>query len=388
MSSRRGRGEGSIYQRKDGLWCAQITTGYDSQGKQKRKTVYGATKKEVQNKLLKLQNRKVDGLLVESDMPLRVFFDFWLSSVKSKISIATYERYEQHVRLDISPKLGRILVAKLSPFQIGQFYRELTDEGASASKQKRVGKCLRQGLRQAVILGILPNNPAERVSLPRASSKEIQPLTSNQVGVFLREVKSDRLCPLYLLALDSGMRQGELLALEWSDIDWDRFEISVTKSLSERKNKFLAVKEVKTKASRRRVRIDEITLKKLRQHHEQMKKEGHGSRVVFCNRSGGYLRRRNLHVLSFQKILKRVREKWEGPEPFPSLRFHDLRHTCATLLLLANVHPKIVSERLGHSRIQVTLDTYSHVFPTMQEQATGALHPFLLAVEDKPGNSK
>jgi integrase len=156
------------------------------------------------------------------------------------------------------------------------------------------------------------------------------------------------------------MRSGELFALEWNDVDWDTSSVLVKRSLEEVKGQ-LALKEVKTAKGRRRIDFPCFALDALRAHCGRMRTEGHGSQTVFCDEHGGWLRRPNVTQRSFRPLISEAK--------LPLIRFHDLRHTAATILLLANVHPKIVSERLGHASIEITLNTYSHVLPTLQRDA-------------------
>ncbi len=373
---RRGNNEGTIYQRPDGLWCAQVTTGYDAHGRQRRKTVYGHTREEVADKLLDLQQKAKIGGLDAPTMSLGIYLDYWLdTAVKVKVRGTTYDRYKQHVENHIKPHLGRVPLDKLSAFQVAQWYRDMTARGVSVWEQHKSGKCLRQALGHAIRFGLVVTNPAKNVPTPRPVSKTIRPLTLPQAKLFLRAAEADRLYAMYALALDSGMRQGELWALARTDLDLEAGEVSVTKSLVERSGR-LEVREVKTKARRRRIRLMHSTIQTLRDHLRRMEEAGLADRPVFCDTEGGYLRKSNMHRRSFKPTLKRANAMAaaEGlAEQLPDIRFHDLRHTMATLLLLAGVNVKVVSERLGHAKIQITLDTYAHVLPTMQAEAVAKL---------------
>src|SRR5262249_32664712 len=189
-------------------------------------------------------------------------------------------------------------------------------------------------------------------------------LNPDQVLLFLKEAEKDRLYPLYFTALDSGARPGELFALRWPDVDFQGGFISITKSLEEIDG-ILRIKDVKTEKGRRRIDLSAETLAILAEHRKAMLSAGFIDGPAFCDSQGGYLRISNLHRSSFKPILLRAK--------LPALRLYDLRHTCATLLLLANEPAKVVSERLGHSSITLTLDTYSHVLPTMQRRAADTM---------------
>jgi integrase len=201
---------------------------------------------------------------------------------------------------------------------------------------------------------------------------------SERCNRFLIAARKDRLYALYVLAIDSGMRQGELFGLQWPDVDFTTGAVHVLRSLEEINGR-LRLKEPKSGRGRR-IELSRITLDALHDHRKQMLAEGHAAGPVFCDQHGGFPRKGNVLRRSFWKIIDRANtkgkmeaeEKVQAAAPtalLPRIRFHDLRHTAATLLLLANVNAKIVSERRGHASIQLTLDTYSHVLPTMQKQA-------------------
>jgi integrase len=182
----------------------------------------------------------------------------------------------------------------------------------------------------------------------------------------LTAARGDRFYALYVLALTTGMRQGELLALQWRDVDLDAATIAVQRSLSE-VNGELHHNEPKTASGRRSITLPTMAVQALRSHRAAMLAEGHSAadRPVFCDTIGGWMRKQNLVRRSFRPLLIAAN--------LPTIRFHDLRHTAATMLLEAKEHAKVVQERLGHSTISITLDTYSHVSPSMQRGAADKL---------------
>ena len=365
---RRGRGEGSIFQRPDGLWVAEVNLGTDGHGKRRRKTVYGSTKKEVQDKLLAMQQRDAAGTLEVSSMSVRNCLDFWLGMIKTQVGASTYDRYKLDVDQHLTPRLGRLQLGHLTHVHVAQLFRDMAEAGSTPDAQRKAGTVLRQVLKHAVSLGLIHGNPALKVPLPRVTREEIHPLAPAEVARLLAAAAGDRLFALFVLALDSGMRQGELFALEWSDVDLDRGEVSVSKSLSEVRGE-LKVKETKTRKGRRRIPLAPSTVAELRRHRGRMLAEGHGSALVFPAAAGTHLRKSNVQRRHHAPALRRA--------GLAGVRFHDLRHTCATLLLLNNVNVKVVSERLGHASIEITLNTYSHVLPTMQEQAAAVMEGVL-----------
>jgi integrase len=196
----------------------------------------------------------------------------------------------------------------------------------------------------------------------------MQTLSEEQVRLFLSEARRDRLYALYVVALTTGLRQGELFALHWADIDLEAGTITVRHTLQEYGSE-LTLAEPKTSRSRRSVPISDRVVAALRAHHKQMMIDGNPGPWVFCDTTGGPLRKSNVTRRSFRPLLKRA--------GLPLIRFHDLRHTAATLWLIKGVHPKVVQERLGHSSIAITLDTYSHVLPSMQRDAAERLDDLL-----------
>jgi integrase len=363
---RRGRGEGGIRYRADkGLWVAEVRTGAG----QKRRTVYGATKQEVQQKLRRLHNDIVAGVGAEAAaLTVGQWLMRWLELVKPTVEPNTYDPYERHVRLHLTPHIGGLKLTKFGKVQVRGLYAALAEAGVSAAMQRKIGTTLTIALNQAVNDDLLPGNPAMKVRKPKAKKPQMQVLDPDQAAAFLKAARSDRLFPFYLTALDTGARPGELFALLWSDIDLEGRYLSITKS-QEDISGALRIKETKTAKSRRRIDLSADTVAALAAHRKAMLAEGHIGGPVFCDTRGGYLRLSNLRRDSFLPILKKAQ--------LPAVRLYDLRHTCATLLLLADVPAKVVSERLGHSSITLTLDTYSHVLPTMQRKAADLMGQIL-----------
>jgi integrase len=196
----------------------------------------------------------------------------------------------------------------------------------------------------------------------------MQALAPDQVIRLLAAAKDDRLEALYVLAVTTGLRQGELLGLQWEDVDFPGAALHVRHTLHELNGR-LWIGEPKTKRACRQVDLPAIAVVALRGHRERMLIEDRSDGLVFCDTQGGPLRKSNLLRRSFLPLLKRA--------GLPAIRFHDLRHTAATLLLAQGVHPKIVQERLGHSNIALTLDTYSHVLPGMGREAASKLDALL-----------
>jgi integrase len=363
---RRGRGEGGIRYREDkGLWVAEVRSGAGHT----RRTVYGKTTKEVQGNLRKLHNEVAAGIGAEAaQLTVGQWLTRWLEHVQPTVEPNTYGPYERHVRLDITPHIGNLKLAKLTKAQVRGWYAALAKAGVSPALQRKVGTTLTIALNQAVSDDVIPGNPALKIRKPKVAKTEIQVLDPDQIAAFLEAAKADRLFAFYVMALDTGMRPGELFALAWTDLDMDGGFVRVTKSLERIGDKH-RVKEAKTAKSRRRIDLSADTVAALAEHRQAMLAEGHITGPVFCNTTGGYIRISDLHKDSFKLVLKKAK--------LPEIRLYDRRHTSATLLLLADVPAKVVSERLGHSTITLTLDTYSHVLPTMQRRAADLMGQIL-----------
>lgn len=366
--ARRGRGEGSIFQRGDGRWTASITVGQNANGRRVRKVVYGATKGEVQDKLSRLQHQKLDGMLSSSEkLTLATFLDRWLEdSARPSIRWATYVCYEGIIRLHVSPKIGGLRLDRVTPAHVQGLYSALERDGVSCHIRRLCHAVLRRALKQALKWGIVPRNVCDAAEAPRLTKRDIQPLNGEQVAKLMKAAKGERLEALYTVAIATGMRLGELFGLQWQDVDLDAGAVTVRQTLSEAGKK-IALREPKTAKSRRRIELPSLAVVALLDHRKAMLAEGSlAAGYVFCSRSGGPIRRSNFHRQQFKPLLTKA--------GLPSIRFHDLRHTSATLLLLGGAHPKVVQERLGHSQISVTLDVYSHVLPGMQREAADNLN--------------
>jgi len=270
--------------------------------------------------------------------------------------------------------LGSVKLKALSPTHVRGLYKEKLSS-LSPRTVRYIHVTLHKALKQAVSDGLIPRNATEAVKPPQVRREEIRPLTPEQVKMLLDAASGDRLEALYVLAVHTGLRQGELLGLKWDDIDLQARTLQVRRALiTARGGPRLATP--KTKGSRRRVSLTGVAAEALKGHLERQLAEidragslWQENGLVFASETGAPLDRRYLTSRRFKPLLKRA--------GLPHFRFHDLRHTCATLLLTQNVNPKVVSEMLGHSSIAITLDTYSHVLPNMQDSAARALEEAL-----------
>jgi integrase len=363
MMGRRGNGEGSISRRKDGRWEAKYTA-HTADGP-KRRALYGKTRKEAADKLTQvLANRAIGYTLDTENITVGGYLDRWLNdSDRGSVRTSTYERHEQVVRLHLKPALGRVKLSKLTPAHVQGLYRDKLDSRLSPATVQQIHAVLHKALAQALRWGMIPRNPADAVKAPRPAPEEMRPLSPDEALKLVEAVHGDKLEALYILAVQTGMRQGELLALKWEDVDLNRGVIHVRRTLVRSRGR-LALGEPKTKKSRRPVNLTNVAVEALKTHLgqqlEDIQRLGDLYRddgLVFTSGVGTLINPSNLRRRSFKPLLQRAR--------LPQIRFHDLRHTCATLLLSRNANPKLVQELLGHATVAITLDTYSHIIPGM-----------------------
>ena len=385
MSKKRGNGEGSIHRRKDGGWCAQYTV-YTAEGR-KRKTLYGKTRAEVAKKLTRAMIDRNGGIIYEAGkITVAEYLDIWLrDTVKGRVKETTYANYSYIARVHISPALGRIKLKNLTPAHVRSFYGEKSSSSLSKATVKKMHVVLRRALSQAVSDGLIPRNVAESVRPPRtgAPGEEIRPLNPEECSAFLDAARGERLETLYLLAVHCGLREGELLVLRWDDVDLEAAKpaLLVRRTLTRGEEGRGYLVGASTKSGKgRRVRLTRRAAGSLRDHRKRQVEERmslgglwQDQDLVFPNGIGSLLNPSNLRNRSFKRIKARSGVRDE-------LRFHDLRHTFATMLLSAGVHAKVVSEMLGHASITITLDTYSHVLPDMQDSAAQAMEAALRTV--------
>jgi integrase len=371
-TGRRGNHEGSITQLGDGRWQARVTLDGG-----RRKAYYGKTRLEVQQKLSAALHDRDRGVpVVGEKQTLANYVPGWVQSLKHTMKPRSWQRCEELTRIHILPALGKLRLSRLQPQDLQQLYTAKLDAGLSPTTVRYIHMTVRGALAEAERTGLVPRNVARLVKPPRKQQEEMRVLDSDEVNRLLEAARGDRLECLYVVAVHTGARLGELLALRWKDVSLDRASVSIQATLQKTRDGF-AFAPPKSARSRRHIDLTPTAVAALRQHRKRQVEErlavgaawdGQHD-LVFCTQLGQPLS--GIHILRYQfhPLLERA--------GLPCIRFHDLRHTHATLLLGRGVNPKIVSERLGHSTVAITLDLYSHVLPTMQQMATGALEAAL-----------
>jgi len=377
MPSRRGNNEGTINKRSDGRWQAIMSL----QGG-KRKYFYGKTRQEVARRLREAQHEVGSGLpMLDERQTVQQYLETWIETVKPQVRPSSWRRYGDYVRVHLVPGLGKIALTKLTPQLVQLLYSRKLAEGPSQSTVHHIHGLLHRALKDALRMGLVQRNVTEMVRAPRRSSREMATLSEEQAKGLLREVKDDRFAALYLLALTTGMREGELLGLRWQDVDLERATVQVRVNVQEADGRFV-IAETKTSYSRRNISLARAAVEALRKHKVRQDEERStlgdawkGSLgLVFPNTLGGVMIPDNLVKRSFKSALARAGLS-------PDIRFHDIRHTAATLLLSRGVHPKVVSEMLGHADISITLRVYAHVTPNMQQAAVSVMDGVFGALE-------
>lgn len=377
--------KGHIRQRSKGSWTLWVDLGRDPEtGKRRQQTltVRGA-KRDAERELRDLLHSLEVGSYVKSSrITLGQWLEQWCQSyVAMHCSARTAESYQSEVRRHLTPFLGRILLTQLQPQHLQNYYSQALTKGRTDGKGGLAARTvqyhhriLSEALSHAVKMGLLGRNIAKAVDPPRVERKNMATLVLEDIPKFLEATQGTPYYILFYTALYTGMRLGELLGLRWCDIDLDMASLSVVQALYKRSGVCKMV-EPKSSGSRRRIALSPSLVLTLRQYRvdQQVQRILIGepmadSDLVFSHPGGKPL---DPGVVShtFAKVLRKA--------GLPHIRFHDLRHTHATLLLKAGIHPKIVSERLGHANIGITLDTYSHVLPGLQERAAESFDEML-----------
>jgi integrase len=375
MMGKRGNGEGGITRhKKSGLYMARYTV--QTATGPKRKTVYGKTRAEAAEKLTKAMADRDGGLIFEGEnRTLSAFLDSWLNGpAKGSVKPSTFESYERMIRNHIEPALGHRKLKALAPDHVQYFYQSKLDAGLAPGTVRLMHGILHQALEQAVRWGTVPRNVCKATTPPRPNSEEIKPLDAEQAKRILEAASGDRFEALYVLAVTAGLRIGELLGLKWEDLDIDAGTLRVRRTRSQARTgpAFTTPKNGRGRSIRLTQRAAEaLKAHKAAQNAERLKAGSlwQDNGLVFCTHAGKPLDFRNLATTSFKPLLKKA--------GLPDIRFHDLRHTCATLLLSRGHHPKLVQELLGHASVAMTLDRYRHVLPGMGDQTAAAMEAAL-----------
>jgi integrase len=369
--SRRGNGEGSIYQRRaDALWVGAYA-GADG----RRHVIYGKTRSEVRDRLIVALRDAQQGVTPgPARLTVGAFLDQWLKAIQPSVRPRTLDSYSQMLRLHVRPDLGDLPLVRLTGADIQGLLGKKMAAGLSPRTVQYIHAIIRRACGHAEKWGLVSRNVARLVEGPRVRRAEITPLTPGQARQLLAFVHGTRHEALYTVAIAMGLRQGEALALRWSDIDFDAGALTVRHAL-QRLGGRVELVEPKTEKSRRTLAMPGPVVAALREHRRRQLEERivagpawQDLDFVFASPIGTPLDGSAV-TRRYQRTLKAA--------GLPRQRFHDTRHACASFLLAQGVPLRVVQEVLGHSRISTTADIYSHVLPTLQREAADRMAELL-----------
>jgi integrase len=323
----------------------------------RRLTHYAKTQRECQEWIREIQAQIDEGLTIDgARATLGEYLEQWLESAKPSWRPSTRRQFSRLVRQYITPGLGTVRLKDLRPDQIQSFYTNQQEAGASVPTIRAIHTVLHRSLNQALKWGLITRNPASAVDKPKLKHREMSILDADQTKALLDVVKGERFEALYHMAVTTGLREGELLGLRWADLDWETRRLQVQRKLERVRGQGLVFSEPKSDTGRRSVVLGAVVLEKLKEHRERQEQQ----RLIAGKRW-------QEHNLIFPSTI--------GTPKDP----RDLRREFKALLQRAGLpeHPKVVQERLGHSTISLTLDTYSHVLPSLQEDAADKLDSLL-----------
>ncbi len=371
MAGKRGNSEGTIRKRADGRWEARLVLDDGS-----RKSPYGKTRAEASRELDQARRDRERGIAVLHDrQTVGDYLTSWIASYGQRRRYTSYERYERVIRLHLLPVIGKLTLSKLTAQQVEAFYAGKLRDGDAPSKVRFCHKVLRAALSDAVRLGLVHRNVASLAKQPRSRTHKMAIYTEEQARELLDAARGDSLEALITLTLSTGMREDELLALKWQDVDLERATLLVHSNLIWTPEGHV-FEEAKTEHSRRRIGLTRTAIAALRRHRacqdEERSRLGDAWTdldLVFPNAVGRPHSASNLTQRKYRRLVRKAE--------LPYIRFHDLRHTAATLLIARGVNIKVVSEMLGHSSIAITLGIYGHVLPHMQQQAADVMDAML-----------
>jgi integrase len=362
MARRRGNNEGSIYKRKDGRWCAQVSLSG------RRITKYGKTQRECREWVKQTLDKIEHGLTFEgTQLSLERYMEGWLSGKELSRRPSTVVNYRRYLDLYILPALGRMRLQAILPVHIRQLYLRMQLEGKGARTIQLVHVTLRCAFAQAVKEGLLGHNPLDAVERPKVETKQFQIFTEEQARTFVSAARGHPYETLFYLALTTGMRKGEVLGLMWTDVNWEKATLRVERQLQPVYNGGGALAPTKTRAGRRQIKLGKGAMAMLEAHRQRQENarllagdrwQEHG--MIFTTGIGTYINQSKVSQ-EFKRILRE--------NGLPDIRFHDLRHTSISLLLDMGMPVNTVQSRAGHSKASVTTDIYGHAMARSQEQA-------------------
>jgi integrase len=374
MAKKRGNNEGSIFRKKNGSWRAQVSL--DGQ----RLSYTAKTKKECQEWIKKTIGQIDDGMtFANTQITLEEYLSGWITSKKSSIRQTTWIHYKMIIDKYIVPQIGHFKIHGLRPHHIQVFYDRMLGENVGAYTVLKIHTVLHGALDRAVRLGSIGNNPVRLAMPPKEPRREMQIFDENQVSQMLVVAFGNYLEPILHLAVSSGMRQMELLGLKWTDLDWVKQSIKVERQLARPVGENINFTQPKTRYGRRTVILGSGTIDTLRKRYEYQNEARQKAsekwkehNLIFTTRYGTPHHPRNI-LRDFKILLEKA--------GLPIIRFHDLRHTAASLMLNYGIPVIVVSRILGHAKPSITLDVYGHLIPSIQIEAAQKIDELITPVE-------
>lgn len=380
MAKKRANGEGNIRKRKDGRWEGRYTAGYDSKiGKRINKNVLGKTQAEVKEKLkAAMAESQVLDVSRENEYTVAAWLKTWYELyAKPNVRVATADRYRLMIDTYTIPRIGKIKLKKLTSRDLQKLYKDLMEKGRvntksghgnpglSSTTVRSVHLMLHCAFERAVKERLIPRNPTDDCIAPKVRKMEMKILAPEHIKSYLDAAQTRELLPMFYLELVSGLRKGELVALLWSDLDVQNKTISISKQYVKNPNGELTLSRPKTETSVRKVSIPQMAVDLLIQEHEKHP----GNPYMFPSPVTGEMYYSDSVVNLHKKILKDA--------GLGHIRFHDLRHTFATMALQNGVDIKTVSSMLGHYDAGFTLRTYTHATRQKQDEAAQTMGSFM-----------
>jgi integrase len=385
MGTSASRRRGSIEPAGLGKWRVRLSYGTESGKRRRLNKIVRGSKADAERYLnAAIRRREQNEAVALSRQALGDWVDEWLSTWCKGMAPRTHADYEATFKRHLTPEMRARKLASLTSADVQHFVNGLVERGLSPRSVAMAHGAVRACLNKAVKLNKLPRNVALDAELPRKAHSELLVFTSEEARCFCDAVKGDDWEAFFILLLHTGLRPGEALGLKW--VDFDGSNLRVQRSLVRIAGRPAFLEDTKTPKGRRLIPMGTKVMEALQQHRRRQAAwrlklgpsyEDRG--LVFANETGGFADLHNITGRHFKPILRRAK--------LPLLRMYDLRHSCATLLLAAGEHPKIVQERLGHSSVVLTLDTYSHVLPGLQQRASERLDELLGAAQAGVANA-
>jgi len=369
--ARRGRGEGTVARLPDGSWYGRISLGKDENNKYIRKSVYGKSRAEVIRKLIEIRNAVRKGLYIKNSVTVAQWLRRWLVEYKAiNLKPHTYDSYEMQIEHNIIPGLGHLLLKEITSLDVQAFYNNKYNNGhgLSSATIRKINSILHAAFNKAIENDIMRKNITNGVQLPRFSQEDVRAFTLDEQKRFFEAAKDYRLYNAFLINVDTGLRAGELLALEWDDIDLEQGLIRIDKGLAvinnrdgsiDTKTVTVVMDSPKTEAS---IRVIPLTTRSLNLLRETAKVKT--CQLVFPSENNTHVGLRN-YIRTFHKVLEKAGMEKRGP--------HVLRHTFVTRCFEINVQPKVISVMVGHAKLSHTMDIYTHVAMNIKRDAVKAL---------------